>query len=109
MPWIHIDDLVGLLLHAAMHTGVRGAMNAVAPAPATNTDFTHALARALHRPALLPVPGFALRILLGEMSDVLTASQRVLPELAEHTGYRFRFRDLDAALAALLSLDAGRG
>jgi uncharacterized protein len=101
MPWLHLDDLVGLLLHAAANDGVRGAMNAVAPQPVSNRDFTRALARAVHRPALLPVPAVALRLLLGEMSEVLTASARVLPRLAERTGYVFRYPDLDAALAAL--------
>ena len=102
MPWIHLDDLVGLLLHAAANDGVHGAMNAVSPQPVTNRDFTRALARAVHRPTLLPVPGFALRLLLGEMSEVLTASARVLPTLAERTGYRFRYPDLESALAELV-------
>jgi hypothetical protein len=101
MPWIHIDDLVGLLLHAAGNDDVRGAMNAVAPHPVTNRDFTRTLARAIHRPAILPVPGFALRLLLGEMSEVLTASARAVPRLAERTGYVFRYPDLDGALAML--------
>jgi uncharacterized protein (TIGR01777 family) len=101
LPWIHIDDLVGLLVHAATHAEVHGAMNAVAPAPVTNADFTRALGRALHRPTLLPVPRLALRVLLGEMAEVLTASERVLPKVAERTGYDFRFADLDTALAAL--------
>jgi uncharacterized protein (TIGR01777 family) len=102
MPWIHVDDLVGLLLHAAANEGVRGPMNAVAPHPVTNRDFTRALAQAVHRPALLPVPGFALRLRFGEMSEVLTASARAVPALAEHTGYAFRHSDLGGALAALL-------
>jgi hypothetical protein len=102
MPWIHIDDLVGLLLHAAGCDGVRGPMNAVSPHPVTNREFTRTLARALHRPALLPVPQLALRLLLGEMSGVLTASARVLPRVAERSGYTFHYPDLDAALAALL-------
>jgi uncharacterized protein (TIGR01777 family) len=102
MPWIHVDDLVGLVAHAAASNEVRGAMNAVAPQPARNADFARALGRALHRPALLPVPGLALRLLLGEMSEVLTASQRVVPKVAERTGYAFRHPDLDGALGALL-------
>jgi uncharacterized protein len=102
MPWLHIDDLVGLLLHAATNQGVRGPMNAVAPHPVTNRDFTRALAHAVHRPALLPVPAFALRLLLGQMSEVVTASARALPALAERTGYVFRHPELHGALAALL-------
>ncbi len=102
IPWIHVDDLVHLFLHAIGHEQVAGPMNATAPAPVTNADFTRALGRVLHRPALLPVPGLALRLLLGEMSEVLTASQRVLPKVAEHTGYAFRHAELDHALAALV-------
>jgi uncharacterized protein (TIGR01777 family) len=102
MPWIHVDDLIGLFLHAASRDEIAGAMNAVGPAPVTNADFTAALGRALHRPVLVPVPGPALRFLLGEMSEVLTASQRVLPKVAERTGFGFRYPALDAALAALL-------
>jgi uncharacterized protein (TIGR01777 family) len=106
MPWIHIDDLVGLLLHATANADLRGAMNAVAPQPVRNRDFTHALARAVHRPAILPVPGFGLRLLLGQMSEVLTASARAVPKLAERTGYVFRHPDLGGALAALLGQTA---
>jgi uncharacterized protein (TIGR01777 family) len=102
MPWIHLDDLVGLLLHAASSDEIRGAMNAVSPQPVTNRDFTRTLARLLHRPALLPVPALALRLALGEVSEVLTASARVLPKTAERTGYVFRHPTLDAALASLL-------
>jgi len=102
MPWIHVDDLVHLFLHAIGHEQVDGPMNATAPAPVTNADFTRALGRVLHRPALLPIPALALRLLLGEMSEVLTASQRVLPKVAEHTGYAFRHAELDHALAALV-------
>jgi hypothetical protein len=106
MPWIHIDDVVGLLLHAGRSEDVRGAMNAVSPHPATNATFTRALGRALHRPALLPVPRTVLRIAFGEMSQILTSSQRVLPQVALRTGYVFKHPHLDAALAAVLSARA---
>ena len=103
MPWVHVDDVIGLLRHAARNTSVRGALNVVAPAPARNADFTRALARQLHRPALLFVPRAALRLAFGEMSDVLLASQRVAPRQAERSGYVFRYPELRGALAAVLS------
>ena len=79
-----------------------GPLNAVAPYPVTNSDFTRELARALRRPAVFPVPGFALRLLFGEMADVLLASQRVMPGAAEAAGFRFRFPQLAPALTSLL-------
>jgi hypothetical protein len=105
MSWIHVDDVVGVLLHAAREPAVRGPMNAVAPTPVTNAEFTRALGKALHRPALLPAPTFALRAALGEMADVVLASQRVLPEVALRTGYAFRHTTLEGALAR--ELDKG--
>ncbi len=105
IPWLHLDDSVGLFLHAAREASVTGPLNAVAPAPVTNATFTRALGKALHRPALLPAPAFALRAALGEMSGVVLASQRVLPEVALHTGYAFRHAKLEEALA--YELDGG--
>jgi hypothetical protein len=75
----------------------------VAPIPLTNEDFTRTLAWALHRPALLPVPAWALKVLLGEMSDVLLSSQRVLPAAAKAAGFEFRFPELGGALENLLT------
>jgi len=103
MPWIHVDDVAGLLLHASRTAAVRGAINAVSPHPATNAGFTKALGHAVHRPAFLPVPKTALRIAFGEMSGILTASQRVLPRVAERTGYAFQHAELDGALAAVMA------
>jgi hypothetical protein len=102
MPWIHIDDVVGILLHASQDERVRGAINAVSPTPATNAEFTRELGRALHRPALLSIPRAALRLMFGEMSYVLTASQRTLPTAVERTGYTFEYPDLAPALRAVL-------
>ncbi len=99
MPWVHLDDAVGLLLHAATHAAVDGPINVCAPVPATNETFTRVYSRALHRPALLRVPAAALRLVMGELAAVATASQRVLPTVAEATGYAFRFASLEAALA----------
>lgn len=102
MPWIHVDDVVGLLLHAARTEAVDGPMNVVAPNPVTNKVFTKTLGQALRRPALLPVPRFGLRAAFGEMSQVLMASQRALPRVAQNTGYRFQYQELRPALDSCL-------
>jgi NAD dependent epimerase/dehydratase family enzyme len=78
-------------------------MNGTAPQPATSRDFAKALGRALHRPAFVPTPGFGMRIMLGEVSQILTTGQRVLPKRTLQLGYTFRFPDLDSALADLLA------
>lgn len=106
MPWIHLDDLVGLLLHAARSSDISGPMNAVAPKPATNTEFTRALASALGRPAVFPVPEFALKLLFGEMASILLGSQRALPRVAEKTGYRFEYPALEPALRSAVGRNA---
>lgn len=103
MAWVHLDDVIELFLHASRSAELRGALNAVSPHPVTNREFTMALGRALHRPAILSVPRIALRLALGEMSEVLTDSARVLPRVAERSGYRFEYPHLDEALAAVLS------
>ena len=97
MPWVHLDDVVGLMLDAAK-SEISGAMNAVAPEPVINQEFTRTLARVLHRPAIFPVPRLALALLFGELSTLLVASQRVVPRVAERTGYKFRFTSLEEAL-----------
>jgi hypothetical protein len=102
MPWIHRDDVVGLCLFAAEKESVSGPVNAAAPVPATNREFTKALGRALHRPTLFPVPRFVLRVGFGEMAAVLLGSQRVLPKAALDAGYGFRHREVGGALAAIL-------
>lgn len=102
MPWIQLDDLVGLFLHAAMHPEVGGPMNAVAPNPVINREFTRELAAAVHRPAIFPVPGAMLNLAVGEFAQVLLASQRVVPRVAERTGYQFRYPELSGALQAIL-------
>ncbi len=107
MSWVHVDDVAGLWLHAARTGSLRGPMNAVGPAPVTNADFTRALAGALHRPALLPVPSLALRAAFGDLAELLTASQRVLPVVAQGSGYAFEHPSLSGALAAALGRGAG--
>lgn len=102
MPWIHVDDLVGLLLHAAERHEISGAMNAVAPTAVTNLEFTKALGRVLHRPTIFPVPYLGLRVLFGEFAKVLFASQKVVPRVALDTGYVFRYQHVEDALRAIL-------
>jgi uncharacterized protein (TIGR01777 family) len=99
--WIHLADLAEQF-RFAVDNPVAGVWNGVAPVPVTNRDFTRELARALHRPAILPVPGLALKAIFGEMSEVLLASQRVAPRAAQAAGFRYRFPQLGAALADLL-------
>jgi len=102
MPWIHADDVVGLLVHAAEQEHVRGPVNAVAPECVTNGQFTLELARALGRPALLSAPATALRLAMGEVAAVVLASQRVEPRVALRSGYRFVHPTLIGALAHLV-------
>lgn len=101
MSWIHLDDLVGIF-RFALESQIGGPVNGVAPHPVVNADFTRMLAAAVHRPAIFPVPALALRVLFGEMSEVLLASQRVMPKAAEEAGYLFRFPQLAPALADIL-------
>jgi uncharacterized protein (TIGR01777 family) len=102
MSWIHIDDLVGLILFALDTPDVRGAINGSAPNPIRNAGFTRALASALHRPAIFPVPEFALKVLFGEMSSVLLSSQRVVPEAPIAAGFSYKFPELEPALTHIL-------
>jgi hypothetical protein len=101
MPWLHREDAVGLLLHAS-RAEIRGVMNAVSPELVRNAEFARALGRALHRPALLPVPSPMLRIALGGVSAMLVASARVLPRVAVRTGYVFGYPQLDDALRTVV-------
>ena len=103
MSWIHREDLTGLILWAIEKKEIRGAFNATAPAPVTMKEFSGTLGRALHRPAIFPVPEFAVKLLLGEMSEVLLKGQRVLPKRALSSGYSFRFPKLEQALQEILA------
>jgi len=98
--WIHIDDVAGIYLMAI--DGVDGALNATAPNPVRNSDFTKALGKAVHRPTFLPVPGAAIAAILGEGAYVLTEGQRVLPERTMMAGYRFKYTEVEQALANLV-------
>jgi uncharacterized protein (TIGR01777 family) len=102
MSWIHIDDLIALIAFLMKESTVRGVFNATSPYPVTNREFTRALAEALHRPAILPVPAFALRFVFGEMASVLLASQRAVPDAAQRAGFVFENPDIFAALAQIV-------
>ena len=107
--WIHLDDIVSLIEFAIANPTLRGPLNATAPNPVTNVEFTRALGHVLHRPAILPVPAAALKLLFGEMSQVLLASQRAIPETAVNAGFSFRYSDVDSALAAALGSHTSSG
>ncbi len=103
VSWIHADDEVGILLWALENEDVSGVVNATAPNPATNRDFSKALGRALGRPAVVPVPGFVLDLKFGgEFGRVLRGGQRVVPKRTQELGYEFKFPDLDEALRDLV-------
>jgi uncharacterized protein (TIGR01777 family) len=102
-PWIHLADEVGLLLMALDDPRASGPLNAVAPEPVRQGTLAETLARVLHRPNLLPVPEVALRLAVGEMAEVLLASQRVVPARAQALGYRFKYPTLEPALRDLLA------
>jgi uncharacterized protein (TIGR01777 family) len=102
LPWIHADDVAGLYLRAVDDPAWSGPYNVAAPEPVTNAEFSHALGRALHRPAVAPVPALALRLLYGDMAEIVTEGQRAVPRRALADGYAFAHADLDAALADAL-------
>ena len=104
MSWISLPDAAGAIAHALANESLRGPVNVVSPNPVTNLHFTQALGRTLRRPAVFPVPAFAVRLLFGEMADeALLASTRVEPKKLKSTGYRFRHPELEPALRELLA------
>jgi hypothetical protein len=103
MSWIHENDLVSMIEWALVESDLQGAVNAVGPRPVTNREFTQALAQALRRPALIPAPATALKFALGEMSDVVLHSQRVLPRKALERGFQFQFNAFSDAIQHLLT------
>lgn len=105
MSWIGMDDTLGAILHALMNEALAGPVNLVAPAPVTNREFARTLARVLRRPAIVPFPAFAARLVFGQMADeLLLASARVEPARLRATGYAFRDVTLEGALRRLLAL-----
>ncbi len=102
MSWIHLDDEVNLILHLIANTSIAGPVNATAPNPVRNIEFSQTLGRVLHRPCWLPVPAIALRLGLGEMAEMLLTGQRVIPAAAQRSGFQFRYPNLKEALEACM-------
>jgi uncharacterized protein (TIGR01777 family) len=101
LPWIHIEDEIGMILFLMENEEASGAFNATAPNPVTMKDFSKALGNVLHRPSWAPVPAFALALMLGEMADMLISGQRALPDAALRLGYRFKYPTIEQALQSL--------
>ena len=106
LPWIHLDDEIGILLAALDRDHWSGIVNAVAPDAATNAEFSRALGRALRRPSFLPVPAFGLKLLYGEMSQIITTGVHMVPRRTRELGYEFIHPRLDEALGAALEKKA---
>jgi uncharacterized protein (TIGR01777 family) len=106
-PWIHIDDLVGIIHLAIFDERLSGPINGVAPGVITNAEFTKELAKVLHRPAFLIVPELALRIIQGEMATIVLSSQRVIPAVALQAGYQFAFPGVREALREIMQKKSG--
>lgn len=101
--WVAIEDVVGALRHALTHEGLSGPVNVVSPNPVTNIEFTRAIAQVVRRPALFPLPPFAVRLFFGQMGEeLMLASARVLPSKLEASGYKFRYPELKPALMDIL-------
>jgi uncharacterized protein len=103
VSWIHLDDVVGAVLRCVDDTAAEGPVNVTAPNPVTNADLSRALGHVLGRPAVLPVPGVAVKLLYGEMAEIVTTGQRALPARLTALGYQFRHTELEAALRNVLS------
>lgn len=101
MPWIHLEDLRGGIVHAVSSPALSGSVNGTAPHPLKNSDFTKTFAASVHRPAFFHAPGFALKLALGGFGGALLAGQRALPAALEKDGFQFRFPTLESALADL--------
>jgi hypothetical protein len=103
VPWIHLSDEVGILIWALDTESVSGVVNGTAPNPVTNGEWSKALGRALHRPAVLPIPGFAVEVKFGrEFGKVAQGGQKVLPKRTEELGYAFKYPEIDGALRNLV-------
>jgi hypothetical protein len=103
VPWIHLDDLVGAILHCLDHEEASGPVNLTAPTPVTNAELSRALGHALGRPAVLPVPGLAVKLLYGDMAEIVTTGQRAIPAKLGDLGYTFRHPEIELALKDVLS------
>jgi uncharacterized protein (TIGR01777 family) len=103
MSWIHVDDLVLLLMEAVKNKNMAGPVNGVAPNPVRNSEFTRVLAKCLRRPAIFPAPAVMIKLVFGEMSEIILSGQKVYPLAAEAAGFKFRYPELASALADLLA------
>lgn len=103
VPWIHLDDVTGALLQCLDDDGAEGPVNVTAPTPATNAELSRALGRVLGRPAILPVPALGVRLLYGEMAEMVTTGQRAIPARLQQLGYAFRQPALEPALRDVLA------
>ena len=102
VSWVHVDDVVGAIVFCLSNDAAAGAVNVTAPTPVDNRQLSKALGHVLHRPAVLPVPGLALKLLYGEMAQIVLTGQRVLPRQLQRLGYEFRQPDLEPALRDVL-------
>lgn len=102
MSWVHHEDLVGIFLLPLAKPEIAGPLNGTAPEPVTNKEFSTALGKALGRPSFMPTPGFGLRLMLGEVAELITTGQRVLPKQALAQGYSFKYPQIDQALRDVL-------
>lgn len=102
--WIHRNDLIGIILHIIGHASIEGPINATAPQPVSNDAFVKELGRAMKRPSFMPMPSVVLRAIFGEMADeIMLKGQKVLPEIAQQTGYQFKYPSIEKALEAIFS------
>jgi NAD dependent epimerase/dehydratase family enzyme len=98
MSWVHVRDVVGIALEALTNEAMNGPVNATAPDPVRNREFSKTLGRVLHRPAVMPTPVLGLKLMFGEFAEILATGQRVVPAAALEAGYRFSHPDLESAL-----------
>ncbi len=102
VPWVHMQDVVEAIRFCLADEAVQGAVNLTAPIPVTNAELSRALGKVLRRPAVLPVPALALRLMYGEMAQIVTTGQRVIPARLKSLGYEFRFSEIEPALRDVL-------
>jgi len=102
VPWIHIDDLVEMIVWAIQNEEILGPLNGTAPNPVRNSELTKVIAAAVKRPALFPAPKFAVKLAIGEFADSLFASQRVMPEIALRNGFQFKHTHLQSAIDSIV-------
>jgi uncharacterized protein (TIGR01777 family) len=106
MSWIHLEDVVAMIRHVVEHEEIEGSWNATSPNPVRNQEFTKTLAQVLHRPAIVPVPGFAMRAVFGELAALMLTSTRADSQAIRETGFTFRYPTLQAALAEIVSANS---